>query len=234
MKKLITWVCERLTNRLVLLLNASGMTPIAVPTVTVIAFHRANPYLVLVIKHRQTKHAGKLTLVGGKYPLRQVKTALQQMLKEWWEEAGGNDARLIDPKLWAVKLDHRSGHRFVTLAKATDGDCPRWLANVQVQAFFGVPDRLFAAAVEGEPAPNRGETDDLAEATECLWIDTRQLRIQADKSVSQFGAQHDLILKVWCYVLDKRMSIDLDTFDDFDALRERLLSMQSNETGCRA
>jgi len=160
-------------------------------------------------------------------------------LKEWAEEAGGKDGKaswLKDLRLWAVKLDHRSGHRFVTLSKATDGDCPRWLANVRVQAFFGVPDRLFAAMVQGEPAPCCGPTDDLAEAAECRWVDTRTLRISADKSESEFGAQHELVLKVWAYVLanDARLPLQPDTFDDFDALRERLLSMQSSETSTRS
>jgi hypothetical protein len=225
-----------LLNRLILLLNACGMPPLAVPTVTVIAFSAADPHMVLFIRHQKNKHGGKLTLVGGKYPLRKQISALAQLLIEWWEEAGGDNATLLNPELWAIKTDHRSGHRFVTLEKATDGDCPRWLRKLRVEAFFGVPDRLFAAMVQGNPAPNHaheggGKPEDLAEARDCVWIDTRTIRLTADKNASGYGAQHDLVAKVWCYVLDGRMAIAIDTFDDFDALRERLLSMQSSETG---
>lgn len=210
-------------------LNALGAVPIAVPTVTVLGIHPENPYLVAVIKHQPSKHRGRRTLVGGKYKLRGKTSPLQQAHTEWAEEAGGEGATLVNPELWAIKLDHNADVREVTLNKSTDGDCPFWLKNVRTKAFFGTPDRIYIATVEGTPAPVKGEGADLAESVKCEWYDVRQLTLSFDEAESEFGAQHDLIMKVYYFVLEGKWQLKPGDFEDFEVLRERLIELQSEE-----
>ncbi len=203
--------------------------PIAVPTVTVLATHPEDPFLVSVIKHQPTKHNGRRTLVGGKFKLRGVTTPLEQAHTEWAEEAGGAGATLENVELWAIKLDHNADVRQVPLKKSTDGDCPSWLEGVTTTAYFGTPDRIYTATVKGTPAPVTGEGDDLAESVKCEWVDVRSLQLTCEEHQSKFGAQHDLIMKVYCHVLEGRWTLKPGDFEDFEALRLRLLEMQAND-----
>lgn len=210
-------------------LNALGVVPIAVPTVTVLGIHPEDPFKVAVIKHQPGKHRGRRTLVGGKYKLRSAVTPLQQAHIEWAEEAGGEGATLENPELWAIKLDHNADVREVTLSKATDGDCPAWLSKVRARAFFGTPDRIYIATVQGNPAPVVGDGEDLAESVKCEWFDVRTLMLTLEEADSQFGAQHDLILKVYYFVLTGKWQLKPGDFEDFEALRVRLLELQGEE-----
>lgn len=187
-----------------------------VPTSTVIARHPNDPYLVAVIEHAQ-KHSGRLTLVGGK---RSGNTSHAQCaVEEWGQEAGGENATLLNPHLWAVKTDVNADIRVVTLKKASDGFCPAELNDVLVAAHYGYPDYLYVADVQGNPAPKDGE------AKSARWIDVRTLSVAATPEESAFGAQHDLILAVYRYYLDGR-PVELEDFTDCVALRQKLIAMQ--------
>lgn len=202
--------------------------PIAVPTVTVIAYRADDPYMVLVIKHHSTKHGGRCTLVGGKVPMWRSTTSsssrhANRMHTEWLEEAGGKGASLKDLRLWAIKVDAESDVRVVPLSKSTDGCAPRVLGLLPTEAFFGTPDLIYLAEVVGEPAPQPSAD---AEAVSAEWIDVRNLVITDSAADSQYGAQHDLIMKVYCYWMNRRWQQMVDDFEDFSQLRSYLLAMQ--------
>jgi hypothetical protein len=201
--------------------------PMAVPTVTVLAYHPDDPFQVTNIEHQPTKHNGKLTPIGGKYPLRAGVAPVDHLRDdEWPGEAGGEEATLEDIVLWAIKTDHQSDVRQATIKKVTDGDCPTELETTLVEASYGCPDYIFIARVNGTPAPAKG-TD--PEARACTWVDTREIRITEDPSQSRYGAQLDLVMKVYCYWRQGRWQLQLDDFVDFKVLRARLLAKQQEQ-----
>ncbi len=218
-----------LIAELIARMGPNAMLPIAVPTVTVLAVHPKDPFKVAVIKHQPTKHKGRRTLVGGKFQLRGTNSPLQQAHQEWAEEAGGKGATLENVELWAIKLDHNADVRQVPLKKSTDGDCPSFLEGVTTTAFFGTPDRIYTATVKGTPAPVKGEGADLAESVKCEWVDVRSLQLTAEEHQSHYGAQHDLIMKVYCHVLENRWTLKPSDFEDFETLRNRLLEIQCDD-----
>jgi hypothetical protein len=88
---------------------------------------------------------------------------------------------------------------------------------------------LITATVKGLPAPVKGTGDDLAESVKCEWVDVRSLQLTCEEHQSQFGAQHDLIMKVYCHVLENRWTLKPSDFEDFEVLRDRLLEMQCDD-----
>jgi len=218
-----------LVKELIAKMSPNATLPIAVPTVTVLAVHPEDPFKVSVMKHQPTKHNGRRTLIGGKFKLRGTTTPLQQAHTEWAEEAGGEGATLENVELWAIKLDHNADVRQVPLKKSTDGDCPSWLEGVTTTAYFGTPDRIYTATVKGTPAPVTGEGEDLAESVKCEWVDVRSIQLTCEAHQSSYGAQHDLIMKVYCHVLEGRWVLKPGDFEDFEALRDRLLEIQCDD-----
>lgn len=186
-----------------------------VPTSTVIACEKLNPYQVLVIEQAQ-KHRGRFTLVGGK---RSGDNSHDQCaVNEFREEVGGRNATIDSLSLWAIKTDARSDTRVVSLKKASDGYCPEELNEVQVKASYGCPDYIYTGTVNGAPHPNDGE------AKSVVFLDVRNIRVSDTADESRFGAQHDLILAVYRLYLDGR-PVKLTDFTDLVALRLELISL---------
>jgi len=191
---------------------------ISVPTSSVIAHLDGDPHQVCVIEQCQ-KHKGRLTLVGGRVELPK-QGHLQCALDEWDQEAGGHGAKLLQPKLWAVKTDPYSDVRHSTLGKLSHNTCPEHLRDTACVGHYGAPDHLYLAAVSGTPHPQDGE------AKRCFYFDVRQLQVTEREEDSLFGAQHDLILAVYRLHLAGR-PVTNDDFSDFKALRQKLLKDQT-------
>lgn len=194
--------------------------PIAVPTCTVLAVSDQDRFKVGVIEQQVEKHGGRMTLVGGK--LTGNITPEQCADEEFFEEAGGGDAKITRKVLWTTKTDRLADVRVVTLKKATDGLCPAHLADTKVLAMYGVPDFIFIATVTGEMAPKDGE------ARRCLWLDVRDVRITRDPAHSKFGAQHDLLIAAYRRFLEGT-EVDAADLADLVAFRSKLLVEQGDE-----
>jgi hypothetical protein len=204
-----------------------------VPTSTCIPLvSSANPNLIWLMEPEE-KHRGRWILVGGRAKARKpgrksctgapllpsFQSPLQCLRAEWTEEAGGKGARLILPKLWAVKCDPNSGLRKSTLGKLTHNTCPPALRNAPVFGHYGLPDSIFVAAIKGTPHPNDGE------AKGFFKYDVRQIEVAATEEESKFGGNHDLILGVYRldlagYPIDKG-----EAFSDLKKLRKTLPKM---------
>lgn len=198
-------------------LAKAAQFPIAVPTCTGIIHDVANPHRVAVIEHAE-KHKGKLTCFGGK--LTGGGSPLDCLFDEFGQEVGGKGAKLIAPKLWAIKTCRFADPRVVTLKKATDGFCAKELENVPVLAFYGVPDHVYVGTSEGTLYPKDGE------AKSVKWVDVRDICITERAEDSLFGAMHDLLLARYRYSLDGE-PVEMDTFTDAAALRAWLIERQS-------
>lgn len=194
------------------------MFSIAVPTSSIIAIHKDDPYKVYVIEQSE-KHRGRLTLVGGKLEMPR-QNHLQCALEEWNQEAGGVGAKLFDTALWAIKTDEYSDVRQSTLGRLTADTCPEDLRAVPAIGHYGAPDYIYLAKVDGTPYPSDGE------AKQCLSIDVRDIELTATENESRFGAQHDLILLVYRLSLAGRPVSNQD-FTDFDKLRRDLPQLLS-------
>jgi hypothetical protein len=191
--------------------------PYLVPTSTVIALHPDNPFLVCVIE-QVVKHAGRLTLVGGRREMHHH-SHIQTARAEWKEEAGGKGARLTNVRLWAVKTDEHTDVREVTLGKVTFDRCPQAMRAQLVTAHYCAPDYIYLATVKGEPHPSDGE------ASRCVFIDVREIATPTpDQAHSKFGAQHDLILLVYLLSLLGR-PVEVTDFADFTQLRSKLIKL---------
>jgi ADP-ribose pyrophosphatase YjhB (NUDIX family) len=188
---------------------------IAVPTSTIIATLKGDPFKVCVIE-QNTKHQGRLTLVGGRVNL-PSQNHRDCALAEWTEEVGGQGATLKNLRLWAVKTDPSSDVRPSTLGKLTHNSCPEALRDQPATGHYGAPDCIYTAVVEGKPHPN----DD--EAKSAIFIDVRELVVTPCEEQSKFGAQHDLILAVFRRHLEGR-PVQAGDFADFRSLRAMLLN----------
>lgn len=190
--------------------------PIAVPSSTVIAHDPEHPFLVWVIEQSE-KHGGRLTLVGGRIELHH-QNHLQCIHEEWKQEAGGLGASLVNPWLWAVKFDPYFDTRETTLGKLSHNLCPEAVRNLPVRGYYGSPDCLFVAGVDGTPAPSDGE------AKRCFTVDVRGIKLTETPEESAYGCQHDLILALYRLYLQGR-PVSASDFTDFKALRKMLLSL---------
>ena len=194
--------------------------PYLVPTSTVIALHPDDRFQVCVIE-QIVKHAGRLTLVGGRREMHHH-SHIQTARAEWKEEAGGKGARLTNVRLWAVKTDEHTDVREVTLGKVTFDRCPQAMHAQPVLAHYGAPDYIYLATVKGEPYPSDGE------ASRCIFVDVRNIATPtASETDSKFGAQHDLILLVYLLNLLGR-PVESTDFADFTKLRSRLIKLVGN------
>lgn len=194
------------------------LIPFPVPTSTVIAYHKDSPYLVYLIRQAK-KHKKRMTLVGGRCELPD-QTHLDCIRDEWKQEAGGQNATLKNLRHWATKTDRDADPRETTLGKLTGNKCPKKLINQPVLGLYGCPDEIYLAEVDGTPFPSDGE------ATECILYDVRDLLISADESYSEFGAQHDLLLALYCRHLNGK-PVDHNFLSDMFRLRIKLLEFQA-------
>ncbi len=198
------------------------LIPFPVPTSTIIAHHKDNPYRVYVIEQAK-KHNGRLTLVGGRceLPAQDHETCIKE---EWVQEAGGKGATLTGLRFWLAKNDRFADPRKTTLGKVTSNQCPKRLINQPVLGLYGCPDAIFIAAVEGEPYPNDGE------AKQCLLIDVREIVITETPEQSKFGAQHDLLLALYRQYLDRKIYFEpVEPISDMADFRRSLLFSQSKD-----
>lgn len=194
------------------------LIPYPVPTSTVIAYEKNNPYLVYVIRQAK-KHMKRLTLVGGRCELPE-QSHLDCIRDEWIQEAGGKGATLKRLRHWASKTDRYADPRESTLGKLAGKNCPTHLINEPALGLYGSPDEIYLAEVNGTPHPSDGE------ATECLAFDVRDIRITTEPVDSQFGAQHDLVLALYCRHLAKHIRIIHEDLSDMAKLRLTLLHLQ--------
>jgi hypothetical protein len=186
---------------------------IAVPTSSVIARRRSNPFMVSVLEQTK-KHNCRLTISGGRVEL-PLQTHLQCVYDEYDQEMGGKGAKLEDVSLWAIKTDPYSDVRPSTLGKLTHGTCLPEHRDIACVGHYGAPDHLYLSYVTGTPYPKDGE------AKRCFDYDVRDLKITDDEKDSQFGAQQDLILAVYRLFLAGR-PVAVDDFVDFVSLRKKL------------
>lgn len=192
---------------------------IPVPTSTIIPHHFDDPYKVYLIE-QAVKHDGKQTLVGGRREFPGQSHA-ECAIDEWDQEAGGKGATLINLRFWLDKKDLSVDVRKGTLGQFAGKTCPKHLVNEPAIGLYGSPDAIYIAAVQGTPHPKDGE------AKQCLLMDVRDLVITETAEQSKFGAQHDLLLGLYRYYLDKNQYVGSGTnLEDMSKLRTFLLEWQ--------
>lgn len=201
-------------------LLALPLPRIAVPTATVIGICPDDEHRVWVIQHQDTKHAGRLTLVGGR--LEPNQTFLDCILAEWEQEVGGKGATIFDINEWSTKTDPYSDVRVSTFGKLTHNRCDEAHCGIKVIGLYGLPDKIFTAKVRGTPFPKDGE------AKQCLLVDLREMALAPTLEESAFGAAHDVILYAYKMSLSGRPIIDAD-FTDLTKLRASLRNWSNDE-----
>ncbi len=203
------------TNTSVVSLVSNIKPHIYVPTSTVIARHKKNPYLVTTLVPVE-KHKNRNVACGGR--IEPDQTPETCIVTEYEQEMGGKGSFIENVRLFAIRTDATGDIRVnpkVTLGKLSFDQCPEENRSLQVAGHYGVPDHIFIADVEGEPSPNDHE------AKECVWVDIRKIVVTATEEESTFGAQHDLVLIVYRLYLAGR-DVEVDDFVDLNQLRRKL------------
>ncbi len=175
---------------------------IAVPTASVIGLRPGNPWEVaLFASSKFTTRDGSdnpaTVIVGGKTEIGRGQTPLQCGIAEWGQEAGGvkksgdkPTSRIANPRLALVISDLirdvRPGKSF---AKITDGHCPPEIADITVDAHYGVPDHIIVGDVEGEVSI------DGRELLSWDWVDVRELK--PGTLIECFGAGHGMVIAAY-------------------------------------